>query len=418
MNRRDFLYKSGLTLAGATAAGSSLSLRQSFAVENVPPFFTSPEQVQQRFLAASPLHGAVIPKDIVHRLGATHYGGKYFLTDKPYLVEGAEALFAYGMRCIKLWLGRRLDGYEFNWKSPLTSSSTLLDVISLPVFQQVIHMPFDVYSFEISAVRDQQWSDKDTFAEEEEQFEELANYLLTTFKDRNVTFILQHWEGDWILRGKQRDQYKAGNKVDASERAGAMVRWLQARQTAVEKARASHPESRCRVYNVSEVNRVYDALLGLPSVITDVIPHVQVDGVSWSSYDGLGSAVKTWQGLDIIEHFSGLHRAKKPFLMVGEVGLPEHKTKLTTPQIYQWWDTTMGVLLARQIPYIFQWELYDNEVLNDADNKIKPITDINRLGGFWLIKPDGTLGLGAKYLQALLQHAGEKLPPALIKSFS
>ncbi|MDE1160696.1 MAG: hypothetical protein PW792_01985 [Acidobacteriaceae bacterium] len=351
---------------------------------------------------------------MLHRLGATHYGGKYSLTEKPYLIEGAEALQSFGMRSIKLWLDTRLSGYEFHWKYPLGPHARLLEIIKLPVFQHVLAMPFEVYSFEVGAVRKQELDSKASFEQEEAQFEELANYLLNTFKDRDVTFILQHWEGDWILRGKDRDQYKIGNKVDASERAGAMIRWLQARQTGVERARAANPHSSCKVFHVSEVNRVYDTLHGLPGVITDVIPHVNVDGVSWSSYDGMGagggSAVKTWQGLDIIEYHSGLNRTKKPFVMIGEVGLPEQRPGLTPELITEWWDTAMAVFFAKKIPYIFQWELYDNETVGKTSDAEKPVTDLSRLAGFWLIKPDGSLGIGAKYLQALLKNPGKKLP--------
>ncbi|HVJ07214.1 MAG TPA: hypothetical protein VM554_02425 [Acidisarcina sp.] len=418
MNRRKFLQAGMASMAGWTAYRAFAQNSGALSMPH-PDFLTSEAEIQRAVAKASPLHGALIPSDIKRRLGATHYGGRYFFTDKPYLVEGAEALLNFGSRSIKLWLDKRLKGYEFHWQYPLGPQATLLDVLKLPAFQHVLDMPFEVYSFEVGAAREEEFDRRATFEQEESEFEALAGYLYERFHKRNVVFILQHWEGDWLLRGNQRDAFRIGNKVDVSERADAMVRWLTARQNGVNRARAAYPNATCRVFHVSEVNRVYDTLWGLPGVITDVIPHVEVDGVSWSSYDGMGSgpgsAVKTWQGLDIIEHWSSLGRKKKPFLMIGEVGLPEHRPGLTPPLITQWWDTAMSVFFAREIPYIFQWELFDNETL-DKQNKTKPITDISQLEGFWLIKPDGSLGIGATYLHALLTNPGGRLPTEVRRS--
>jgi len=47
-------------------------------------------------------------------LGATHYGGKYYRTQRPYLLEGCEALLGLGLRVAKLWFGNRLPGYGYN----------------------------------------------------------------------------------------------------------------------------------------------------------------------------------------------------------------------------------------------------------------------------------------------------------------
>jgi len=78
------------------------------------PRLTSPEAIERAVQKARPLLGGQIPGDLQARLGATHYGGKYYRTQRPYLLEGCEALLGLGLRVAKLWFGNRLPGYGYN----------------------------------------------------------------------------------------------------------------------------------------------------------------------------------------------------------------------------------------------------------------------------------------------------------------
>ena len=65
-----------------------------------------------------------------------------------------------------------------------------------------------------------------------------------------------------------------------------MIAWLKARQAGVTQARNEAQDSSMLVLNGAEVNRVLDyAQQGLTRVINAVIPQVNADMVTYSSYD-------------------------------------------------------------------------------------------------------------------------------------
>lgn len=370
---------------------------------------TPTSEVEQLVAAARPLSGGQIPTNLAHRLGATHYDGRYCFTDRPYLLEGCQALYDLGLRVAKLWFGRRLPGYSYNSAWDDHPMASLADVARHPYFVEAFAMPFSTFVLEIHPVHGHsgsRFNDAADFSDDEAQFYELVTYLLQTYAERDVTFILQNWEGDWMIRDYAGQLWDVPPE-DTLERCDAMARWFAARQAGVDRARAERPNSRCRVFHAAEVNRVLDSLQGIPTLTTHVLPHVAVDMVSWSCYDGMGSAVDTWHGLDIIEHHARtMPGQKEPVVFIGEIGLPEQGR--SQESIVEWWDRAMGVFLARQIPYIIHWELYCNEPV-DGNKRDRSVLDAESLRGFWLIRPDGSLSHAATFLTRLLQHAGGRL---------
>lgn len=376
-----------------------------------PPKLTAPEEIDERVRAARPLLGGPIPADLKRRLGATHYAGKYHLTSEPFLLEGCKALSRLGMGVAKLWFGNDLPGYGFNSDWKLSRSATLADVAKHPYFVQAFGMPFSTFVLEIGCLTrtGRPFPDPDSdYGEDDRQLYELASHLLKAYADRSVTFVLQHWEGDWMLRGPGKE-WQPGGPPDAKQRCLGMTRWLTARQKGVSRARAEAGPTKCRVYHAAEVNRVWDSIRGIPTVVSHVLPHVAVDLVSWSSYDGMASPVKAWQGLELIRHYAQPSPAfGKPVVYIGEVGKPEQGE--TEENVVTWWDQAMGVFLAQKIPLILHWELYCNEPKSQDQPNKQGLYGADELRGFWLIRPDGSLSYSGKYLKSLLDHAGEKLP--------
>ena len=299
MRRRDCIKCLASTLG--------LPFLMAASADSSAPRLTPPEEIERQVTKARPLLGGTIPADLKDRLGATHYDGKYYRTRRPYLLEGCEALLGLGMRVAKLFFGNQLPGYGYNSDWKLSAESRLIDVAKHPYFVQAFAMPFTTFVLEIQPVAgggkgfsDPHWA----FADDEAQFYELAEHLLKTYRHRAVTFILQHWEGDWMLRGNFKETWEPGqNRYAEGAQPPDFVRWLAARQRGVERARAEAGASQCRVYHAAEVNRVWDSTRGIPTLTTHVLPHVAVDLVSWSSYDGMASPVKAWQGLEIIRHY-------------------------------------------------------------------------------------------------------------------
>lgn len=107
-----------------------------------------------------------------------------------------------------------------------------------PYYQAVLAMDFETIIFvAYSTAHDDinYWRTGVTAADlqaEYAQFHALALYLATTYVGK--TFVLQHWEGDWSLRGS----YDPSTPLSPTA-VTAMRAWLTARQTAVSDARAS-----------------------------------------------------------------------------------------------------------------------------------------------------------------------------------
>lgn len=430
--RRTFLTQS--------AALGALAVFKPFQALSSPtsgqPRLTPRDEILKKVNAARPLRGGVIPADLKNKLGTTHYDGHYHLTDKPFLVEGAEAIRRLGMNVAKFWLHEEgLPGYGYNtgdsWAKAV-STGRLVDVLKHPDYTEALSHPFTTVLLEVFPLKGDKGSffagDND-FQNEEKQFHEVASHLIQTYAQRDITFILQNWEGDWMLRHGEGSDW---GKVPADEierRCKAFVKFLEARQRGVDRARAEHPAGRCKVYHAAEVNRVWDGTKGLATLMTHVLPHVTVDLVSWSSYDGMNDEVTAWQGIELIRH----HMRPSPTfgknaVIIGEIGRTEQDA--TEDEIIEWWDRAMGVCFAMDLPLLVHWELYCNE---PKDAKTKPDRTPRKaddLRGFWLLRPDGSLGYAGKYLTTLLKNAGRalsaetilelraKLPPVTTKESS
>ena len=377
---------------------------------------TSPEEIQRRVEAVRPSKGALIPADLKMRLGATHYDGTYCLTQEPYLLEGAKALQRFGFGVAKFWFNPRgLGGYGFNSQWNLPSDATLTDLAKHPYFVAAFDMPFTTFALEVMPVGKRPkplWQEDDAFfAETEKQMHDLARHLLETYRQRDVTFILQNWEGDWMLRDSQGNGYAKEVGPEAPQRFAAMRRWLTARQTGVSRARQEAGQTRAKVLHAVEVNKALESLKGAQTLTTDVLPNVDVDLISWSCYDGMKHTVTAWHGVEIIRHFAKPRAdGSKPPVFIGEIGNPENIGDKTESQIREWWDTRLAVFLALDVPWIIHWELYCNEPKEGKRHIGRPRT-AEELRGFWLLRPDGSESWSGKYLHELLRNAGGRLTP-------
>lgn len=409
MNRRHFL-----TTAGAAALAST----RAFSASDSGPVLSSPDVIRAKVRKARPLSGGKVPADLRDKLGLTHYDGHYHLTDKPFLIEGAEAIHRLGMNVAKFWLSEDdLPGYAYNSRlKEALPGRRLVNILRHEEYLAALALPFRTVIFEVFPLEGNKqtfFSGTNDFKDEEDQFHEVASHLLKTYQDRDVTFILQHWEGDWMLRREEGGTWGNVPAAEVDRRCDAFIRWLAARQRGVERARKEIKNTKCRVLHAAEVNRVWDSMNGLPTLTNRVLPHVSLDLVSWSSYDGMKDEVATWQGIEIIRHFMrpSLVTGQKT-VYIGEVGKPEKD--VPPAEIIEWWDRAMGVFLAMDIPYIVHWELYCNEPADGTKSDRRP-RKAEEMRGFWYLRPDGSLSHGGGYLDTLLKHAGSTLPAEVIR---
>lgn len=363
--------------------------------------------------------GAAIPADIKARLGATHVGGKYFLTQEPYLIEGAKQLHNLGFGVCKLWFYKNPSGYQYNSNWNLSANITLKQLAQHPYYQQAFDVPFSTFMLSTggSGIRSMIDVSDSGLVNEQQEYYELAKYLLQKYQDREVNFILKNWEGDWIVRGGVSRDAQWGRvepPADADKRFANMIRAFKARQDGVNQARAEVQNSKCKVYHSIEVNKVIDAMYGVPTLTNNVLPNVEVDMVSWSAYDATDFDKK---GTDLYKGISYLRSkikpttyVKKPIVYLGEIGIPEMATKNLPAEFAERWDNYLAVCLAQNVPYFILWELYCNETAKDVKidqpNATTKETDLN---GFWLLKPNGNPGYAMQYFDKVLKNAGKTL---------
>lgn len=367
-----------------------------------------------------PLKGAIIPNDIKNRLGATHVGGKYYFTNEPYLIEGAKKLNELGMGVCKLWFYKSPSGYQYNSNWNLPKNITLVQLAQHEYYKQAFNFPFSTIILSTSADRINNQLDYDSvgLANEENEFFELTRYLLETYRNRKVNFILENWEGDWILRGGVGPNAQWGRiapPADLDKRLTRMKHVFTARQKGVNRARTLVSKTQCKVYHAIEVNKVIDAMYGVPSVTTHILPYVEVDMVSWSAYDATDfdkTGIDLYKGIDFIKkQMKPTAFVKDKIVFLGEIGIPEMATKNLPEEFMERWDTYMAVCFAQKIPFIVQWELYCNETAKDIKINQPDSTKKNGdMNGFWFIKPDGTKSYVLTYFELLLKNAGKTIP--------
>ncbi|MHC4727063.1 MAG: hypothetical protein ACYS17_07490, partial [Planctomycetota bacterium] len=76
-------------------------------------------------------------------IGVTHVDGKYHLTDKDFLNEGAEQILSLGSRVIKVWFHNPRKSYSFNSQWPKMNS--LVEIAQTKYFRKLFDKPFTTY---------------------------------------------------------------------------------------------------------------------------------------------------------------------------------------------------------------------------------------------------------------------------------
>lgn len=214
---------------------------------------------------------------------------------------------------------------------------------------------------------------EDELDAEYKEIYDFTKYLLTTYNGTGKSFYLGHWEGDWTLLGSyNRSQNPTQAAIDG------MIQWINIRQKAVDQCKIDYPQNNVFVWNYVSVNLVQKAIAGGITVTNNVLPFVNVDYVSYSSYDSLDqSNIDTVlpQALDYLK--SKLQaKANVPFgsrVMIGEFGFHESGIGALVQNLYT--IHTVKVAVNWGVDFCIYWEVYGNEY-NAATDSYK---------GYWLI---------------------------------
>lgn len=389
-------------LAAATALSAAGRVPGAFGFEEPPaPTPALLERIESH--RPSRLGERLAEFHLRDRLGAAHVAGLYSpRPDRPFLVEGAERLIELGTRAAKFWFTPKTIAESYRWGSRWPDGlNSFVDLAKTDDFKAAFDLPFSVISLEALLPHDEVWRDgapeePEALDESERAVHELAQHLIAVHRDRPITFIIQNWESDWRFR-RSTDQTWSPPAEEVERLSARMARWIAARQRGVERARAEAPGARCRVAHAVEVNRVFDGFRGVPNVTRSVLPRVEVDLVSYSTWDALESPADLAVAIEEIRRHARTGPLFGPrAVMLGEIGIPEN---IQPDRIADRWDGWIGAALALGVPYIFQWELYCNELRPDRPRPNGPIRDNADCRGFFLVRPDGSLGETGRLFQ-------------------
>ncbi|MDG3007779.1 hypothetical protein [Paludisphaera mucosa] len=365
--------------------------------------------LRARLDACRPSRLEKLPAGFRDRVGASHVKGLYHLTDRPFLVEGAERLIALGTRLGKFWFSPGIIAESYPWNSRWPACGDYVELARSDDFRAAFDLPFRTIILEALMPHDEAWRSVDPAAperleESERAIHDLTAHLYRTYRDRDLTFILQNWEGDWRLRGGYSEDFRPP-PAELETLASRMARWLAARQRGVERARAAFAAgARCRVAHAAEVNRVLDAFRGVPTVVRDVLPRVTVDLASYSSYDALGSPEELARAILEIRRCARTGPMFGPgAVMLGEIGVPENDRP---DRVAEHWDGWLGATIALDVTHVVQWELYCNEPKPGAAAGGGPLKAVDGCRGFFLVRPDGELSATGRVFADLWRRAG------------
>lgn len=349
---------------------------------------------------------------IADRLGCTHVAGRYSFTQKDFLNEGADKILSLGMRVIKIYLHGPENQYPHNSRWPKFDS--LVQMAAHPYYRELFKKPFTTYVMTVYAMKpgggsinwrdgvsDREWQ------EEEKQIYALSRYFLQTYRGSGKTFVLQHWEGDWALRGSTSKKEEDDPSDTAIE---GMIRWLNARQAGVDRARKDVRGSDVKVYHACEVNLVEIAMKGRRTVTNSVVPRTSCDLYSYSAYDSIGVAkddpAHGRQSLrNALDYLASKAPDSRAFgdknVYVGEFGWPcvqsDNDPDASDEKSLRVIRMTVEESLAWGCPYVIYWQVYDNESRAGGQ---RPTND--QVRGFYLIRPDGSPGPAWDYFASVL----------------
>lgn len=318
---------------------------------------------------------AAEPRPFNYIVGTQAIGGRYHFTKDEPLLESAKLIASLGSGIMKFSISKQASfgKTKANVLERDPSMKTLTDIASRePTHRAVLDMPFThffiwAYPFTSHGIAGTfKVADKDL---EYHEMYDFAVHLLRTYNGTGKQFYLGHWEGDWHLR-----PHFDPKQPFPEHYAENFIAWLQVRQQAIDDAKRDTPHQGVGIWHYTEVNLVEPFLKGGQCLTNDILPQVDVDFVSYSSYDSLQRGIRD----DLFATLMHIESKLKPKptiqgkrVFIGEYGFPARRY---TPEVQDHKSIeTMIAAIEWGCPFVLYWELYDNEGSTD-----KP-------GGFWMI---------------------------------
>lgn len=307
-------------------------------------------------------------------LGTNSFPTKYQFTKDSKLIEQAKQTRALGSNIFKTTISEKtLKDYGFK----PNEANEIMDVINLvPDYDKVFAMDFKYFFFWVHTATKIKWKQGISKKQEKILYNEMfdfATHLLKKYNNTGKTFFIGNWEGDWLLHGQG-----GRNKTPSKEIVENMTKWLQIRQRAIADAKEKSKSKNVSLYYYIEVNLVVKGMEGKTCITKDILPNVDVDLVSYSSYEA--SKKKDYQAnreslTKVLNYIEGQLKPKKglPFkrrVFIGEYGGHAFDDKPET-HLRQFDNAKdiMQISLEEDLPFVLYWQMYNNEYTQDGKSK-------------------------------------------------
>jgi hypothetical protein len=318
-------------------------------------------------------------------LGTNSLGSSYKFTNDSKIIEQAKQTRALGSNIFKTSItNRNLPDYGYKRKDAVD----MMDVLyMIPDYEIAMKMDFKYYFFWVHTATGIKWKKEGINKRQEKtlykEMYALAKYLLKEYSGTGKTFFIGNWEGDWLLHPQMKKK-----SIPTPDAVANMTKWLQIRQRAIDDAKAKVKHKDVNLYYYVEVNLVNKGLEGKVCLTRDVLPHVNPDYVSYSSYESSKKkdyeTNKEWlvRALDYIESQlqpkEGLPFQRRVF--IGEYGGHAYKDKPATfLRQFNNVKDIMQISLELDLPFALHWQLYNNEY-RKKDGASKNMSLINEEG--------------------------------------
>ncbi|WP_242157508.1 hypothetical protein [Aestuariivivens sediminis] len=307
-------------------------------------------------------------------LGLNCFPTKYQFSKDTKLIEQAKQARALGTNIFKSSItDRYLKDYGFT----KSDANNIMDVIKIiPDYDQIFKMDFNYYLFWVHTATGINWKKGIDNKQEKRLYNEMYNfvsYLLKNYNNTGKTFLIGNWEGDWLLHGTQNR-----NLTPPKEHVDNMTKWLQIRSRAINDAKKDIKHNNVSLYYYIEVNLVKKGMEGKTCITKDILPNVDVDFVSYSSYES--SKKKDYEAnkeslIRVLDYIEGQLKPKEglPFkrrVFIGEYGGHAFDDRPAT-HLRQFNNAKdiMQIALEEDLPFTLYWQMYNNEYTPEGISK-------------------------------------------------
>lgn len=317
-------------------------------------------------------------------MGTNSLGSKYQFSKDTKIIEQAKQTRALGSNILKISI---TDRYLKDYGYKISDVTDMMGVIDLiPDYAEVMKMDFKYYFFWFHTATKIKWKRGISKQQEKALYKEMYDFVEYLLKENNnsgKSFFIGNWEGDWLLHPQMNR-----NSIPTKDDVANMTKWLQIRQRAIEDAKEKVEHENVNVYYYVEVNLVNKGLEGETCLTRDVLPRVNPDFVSYSSYESskkvdyetnkkfLERAVNFIE--EQLQPKEGLPFKRR--VLIGEYGGHAFEDKPETfLRQFSNVNDIMQLTLEMDLPFALHWQLYNNEYRKN-DGASKNMSLINEKG--------------------------------------